>query len=238
MKTKKVTSKMCCTGDHLATLFAKFVDFVWGPKILYRKLFPGVIEMLQKELKNCETVLDLGCGPNSKLQYVKGIDYSVGVDIHRPYVNQSKEKGIHNAYWYMNVLEIEKWFCGNQFDAVLCLDVMEHLDNEEEGFALIKMMEHIARKKVIILTPNGYLHQPAYDNNPYQEHKTAWLYYDFHVLDYKVSGVNGLKWLKSNHAKPRFEPYWFWNIVSDITQKFVKHWHSFAFQLWAVKEIK
>jgi hypothetical protein len=35
-------------------------------------------------------------------------------------------------------------------------------------------MEKWAIKKIIIKTPNEYLWQDGYDNNPMQEHKSGW----------------------------------------------------------------
>jgi len=53
---------------------------------------------LQKELKDCQTVLDLGCGPSSPLKNIKNIKYSVGVELFKPYLEISKKQKIHNKY--------------------------------------------------------------------------------------------------------------------------------------------
>ncbi len=38
-------------------------------KTLYKKLFPSWIKGIKRELFECNTVLDLGCGYNSLIQY-------------------------------------------------------------------------------------------------------------------------------------------------------------------------
>jgi len=70
-------------------------------------------------------------------------------------------------------MEIGRNFKENSFDCVLASDVIEHF-SKEEGYKLIEMMEKIARRKVIIYTPNGFLKQGEYDNNPWQVHKSGW----------------------------------------------------------------
>ena len=53
---------------------------------------------LQRELADCESVLDLGCGPDSPLQYCKNIKKSVGVEAFKPYMEESRSKRIHTEY--------------------------------------------------------------------------------------------------------------------------------------------
>lgn len=64
---------------------------------LYRKLFPNWTKELKRELSNCDTVLDLGCGCNSPLQYCN-TPFSVGVELFDPYLEESKKKSIHTQY--------------------------------------------------------------------------------------------------------------------------------------------
>jgi len=77
---------------------------------------------------------------------------------------ESKKKQIHNEYILADLRKLE--FKPKSFDAILCLEVIEHL-TKEEGHDLIKKMEKWARKKIIITTPNGY------DCNPFQTHKSG-----------------------------------------------------------------
>jgi hypothetical protein len=120
---------------------------------------------------------------------------------------------------------------------VLCAEIIEHLE-KSDGFALLDKAENWARKKVIITTPNGYVKQEGYDNNPLQMHKSGWSVEDFKNRGYVVRGIAGLKFLKSGHAELKYKPYFFWRPVSDISQKIVYFFPKIAFQLFAVKTIK
>ena len=203
-------------------------------KPLYTKLFSSWIEDLKRELSDCNTVLDLGCGYNSPIQYCS-VPFSVGVEKFESYFEESKSKKIHNQYIKADILKIE--FKPKSFDAILCSEVIEHL-TKEEGCKLIKKMEKWARKKIIITTPNGYLWQNGYDNNPLQEHKSGWSVKELERLGFKVFGMRGWKNLRGYKGSIKYKPSLFWTIVSDITQKITYYFPNLAFQLFAVKKIK
>ncbi|GAI94208.1 unnamed protein product, partial [marine sediment metagenome] len=93
-------------------------------KNVYHRLFPPWTNYLKKELSDCETLLDLGCGRNSPVQYVS-TPYSLGTELFKPYLEESKGKRIHSEYIVADIRRIE--FKENSFDAVLLLDVLEHL---------------------------------------------------------------------------------------------------------------
>ena len=83
---------------------------------------------------------------------------SCSVDIFEPYLVESKKKGIHEDYIVSDVMDLSNHVSKNSHDAVIALDLIEHLD-KDSGFKLLKMLERIAIKKVIIFTPNGFLRQ-------------------------------------------------------------------------------
>jgi len=120
---------------------------------------------------------------------------------------------------------------------VIALDVLEHL-SKEEGYELLKKMERWARKKVIIFTPNGYVYQDGYDNNPFQEHKSGWGVKELEELGFKVFGINGWKKLRGYKASIKYKPSFLWERISDLTQKITYYYPKLAFQLFAVKEIE
>ena len=123
-------------------------------------VFPTLDYCLRKNLKDCESVLDLGCGPSSPVQYCENIKYSVGVEAFQPYLEESKRKKIHTEYIERKIEEVD--FPENSFDAVILIEVLEHLP-EAMGFAAIEKSKKWARKKVIVSTPNGYLFQRELD---------------------------------------------------------------------------
>lgn len=203
-------------------------------KSIYRKIFPDIVTHLKKELRGCKSVLDLGCGYNSPIQYCK-IPFSVGVELFEPYLIESKRKGIHNQYIKADIREID--FEPKSFDAVIAIEVLEHLTTQE-GYELIKNMEKWALKKIIISTPNGYLWQNDADNNPLQEHKSGWFTKELEKFGFKVIGLNGFKPLRGYAASIRYKPKLLWYLISDLTQKITYYYPKWAFQLFAVKEIK
>ncbi|PKM92362.1 MAG: SAM-dependent methyltransferase [Euryarchaeota archaeon HGW-Euryarchaeota-1] len=192
---------------------------------------------LEKELEGCESFLDLACGINTPIQNYSKKYYSVGVDLFEPSVEGSKQKGLHTEYCIMSVLDIDKKFKENSFDCVVALDLIEHLE-KKEGLKLMSMMEKIAKKKVIIFTPNGFLPQGEHFENVWQIHKSGWNVEEMQEKGYDVIGINGWKPLRGEMAKNKYSPAFFWNRISDITQLFTRKNPKFAFQILCVKEIK
>lgn len=203
-------------------------------KRLYLKIFKDYIQELKVSLKGCKTVLDIGCGDSSPIQTFSKNIYSVGVDAFLPNIEKSKELRIHNKYFKLNVLDINKKFKPNSFECVLASDLIEHL-TKKEGIKLIEMMEKIAKNKVIIFTPNGFLPQGEHDENPWQVHKSGWTAKEMERRKYRVIGINGWKPLRGESASIKFWPKYFWKIISDITQFFVRNKPGKAYQILCIK---
>lgn len=199
----------------------------------YFKIFPFLMQHLKKELSDCDSVLDLGCGRDSPIQYCK-IPYSVGVDLFKPALKESKNKKIHNKYIETDIRKIK--FEPKSFDAVIAIDVLEHL-TKEEGSKLIEKINRMAKKKIIIYTPNGYLSQDEYNINSFQIHKSGWNTEELKKQRFKVYGLNGLKCLREGTAELKYRPKFLWQIISDISQKITYYYPKQAFQLFAVKKI-
>jgi len=203
----------------------------------YLRFFPGVPVILRRELSGCETLLDLGCGRHSFLlnsNILSSMKLSVGVELFEPYLIESKGEQIHSQYLQADVRRIE--FKPRSFDAVVAIELLEHL-TKEEGIELIAKMENWARKKVVITTPNEYLWQDAYDNNPYQMHKCGWSAEELRKLGFRVLGINGWRRLTGPLGLMRYQPAFLWTRISDLTQKVTYYYPNLAFQLLAVKQI-
>jgi len=203
-----------------------------------KNIFPNVALLmfsikLEKLLKDCDTVLDVGCGENSPLRLIETKN-SVGVDGFEQAINRSKKRKIHPKYRLMDIRELTSVFKENSFDAVIALDVVEHLE-KREGSKLIKEMEKIAKKKVVILTPNGFIQQKDSANN-LQEHLSGWRIKDFHKRKYKVFGEYGLKNLRGERAS-LVKPKYFWGMISYISQLIVRSYPKYSFSLLCVKEL-
>lgn len=212
--------------------YKKSRSAVWAYKNIYRRLFPTVPHYLKRDLSGCQSVLDLGCGWDSPISSC-GVSYSVGVEGFLPYLEESKKKKIHNKYINADVKEVD--FEAGSFDAVIAIDVLEHL-KKEDGWALLAKMEAWSKKKIIIFTPNGFIAQDDYDSNSLQVHRSGWSVCDLENLGFKVRGMNGLKKLRGTYRSfVRFKPALFWELMSDCTQKITYFLPEAAFALFAVK---
>lgn len=185
-------------------------------------------------LSSCSSVLDVGCGSNSPIRAVKKTFYSQGIDIHKQSIMESKRKKIHDKYTIGNVENIDKYYKKKSFDAVIAMDVIEHF-KKTDALKLLKKMEKVARKKVIILTPNGFLDQGHYDNNPHQDHKSGWFVKDLQLLGYKVFGLRSFKFLRRDFATIHLKPWLFWGFLAFITEPILYYFPEFSFHLFAIK---
>jgi SAM-dependent methyltransferase len=87
----------------------------------------------------CSALLDVGCGERHLAPYARGV--YVGVDRRAPAdVRADLERGALP-------------FADGSFDAVACLDVLEHLDRPHEACA---ELARVTRRWVLISLPNAY----------------------------------------------------------------------------------
>lgn len=157
--------------------------------------------LLNRSIKEnkIETILELGCGKGDFADLVnKDNKFEItGVDIFEPYLKICREK---KKYLKLRKMDLSKKldFKDKSFDAVVCLQTIEHMD-KKVGLELLAKMEKIAKKIVIISTPAGKCFQEEYDSNRYQRHLSDWIPSDFFKKGYKVSGV-GLKWVYGGYS--------------------------------------
>lgn len=182
-----------------------------------------------------ESLLDVGCGANSPIQkFSSKIPHSVGLDGFLPSIEKSRSKKIHREYIHGELLSTLAGMKSKSFDIVISMDVIEHFE-KDQGWKLLIALERIASKRVVVFTPNGFLPQGEYDENPHQLHRSGWHTDEFIKRGYAVCGINGLKWLKGEFGAPRLKPRWLANRISDYTQFFTYSRPSLAFQLLAYK---
>jgi len=227
----------------------KIVEKVWSlfkspfkkiDRMIFSSLSDEFIRALEQECverDNYKTLLDIGCGKCSPIhRFSKKINYTLGIDAFEPAIEESRKLKIHNEYKVMECKDIENEFQENSFDCVCALDFIEHL-SKEDGLKLIDSMERIARKKVIIFTPNGFLPQGVYDNNPFQPHLSGWGVKEMKNMGYRVIGMGGLKFLKGEIAKIKWRPEFFWRRISLLSQPIVTNWPNMAFAILCIKDL-
>jgi len=224
----------------------KIVDKIYHNRF-FAWLFPTTVFCLRKNLADCESVLDLGCGPSSPLQYCENIKYSVGVEAFQPYLKESKKRKIHTEYIEKEIEEVD--FSKNSFDAVILIEVLEHL-SEEEGYAILEKAQNWARKKILVSTPNGFVFQGERDGNPRQKHLSGWDLRKMKSLGFRCWGLAGFKFLHQAMetevsglesdftASIRFRPKIFWFAVAAISQLITYSFPSLAFELFCVKNLR
>lgn len=184
------------------------------------------------------TLIDVGCGTTfaqAKL-IAERIPYTVGVDGHAPTVELCKAEGPYTTYHCADALAIVDLFGESSFDVAVALDVVEHFP-KRDGERLLDCLETVARHKVVVFTPNGFLHQGEKDENPLQVHRSGWTVAEFRARGYRVAGVNGLKPLRGELWEPRIRPPALGHRISAATQPLVTRRAKLAFQLLAVLDI-
>lgn len=191
-------------------------------------------KVLEKHLTGCLSVLDVGCGDNSPLKKVKKTFWSSGIDAFEPSLVKSQKKRIHDRYTLGDINKLCQYFKPKSFDAVIALDIIEHFE-KENAVKIIAEMEKIARKKVIILTPNGFYAQDDSDSNPYQRHKSEWSKEELSKLGYRVYGLRGLKYLRGEYATIRYKPWLFWGSVAFFSEPLLYYLPDLSYDLLAVK---
>jgi hypothetical protein len=203
----------------------------------FYKKFKGktYVFLLKENLSSQESILDCGCGRNSPIKDVSLKSYTVGVDLFKPALLESKKAKIHENYVLADINNL--CFKPKSFSTVVALDFLEHL-RKADGYLAIRNMEELATDSVLIVTPNGFLRQSECGGNVFQIHLSGWRTEELERLGFKVHGVNGLKFLRKEEAEIRFKPKAIFSEVSIVSQKLAYHFPKIAFQLLAIKKMR
>lgn len=193
------------------------------------------LRWLQRDLADCDSILELGCGSNSPILKIGYGFKTDAVDIWESYIDMHNRAGDYHNCILADILTLplvpdkEK-----AYDAVVICDVLEHLPRQRVlDIDLFKALEKVARKKVILFTPNGFVENDEVDGDHYQRHVSAWEPEDYISHGYKVDGSTGLRWLMGKASLPKYHPYAIFQILIILSQPLVfKHpkiaWHSYA----------
>lgn len=191
----------------------------------------GLQSVLKKTLRSSSSVLEIGCGTGSALKHMKARHMIIGLDCYEPAIQEHFSAVGYNSYVVADMRSMP--FPDRAFDAVVCLDVIEHVPREE-GFELLRKMEVLARKTVVVYTPNGFVEQAA-SVNPWQRHVSGWTIDDFKSRGYATYGIYGHKGLRGPYARLNRKPFVFWEVISRLSHFYTKVKPSSAYALCAVK---
>lgn len=204
-------------------------------RALRASLAPPYWQEVLRAVGPARSVLDVGCGSSSPLG-LGGFERLVGVDAHPDAIAAARAQGAHHELHVHDVRRLEELFEAESFDAVVAVDLLEHLE-PAEGADLLRSLERIARHRVVVFTPNGFVEQGERGGNPFQVHRSGWTAAGLRSLGYRVRGVHGLRWLRHEEARIRLRPARAWSLVADVSQPLVRRAPRLAFHLLAVKDV-
>ena len=208
----------------------------WFYYNIYSTFFPNSLYLLKRELRKCNNIIDLGCGSSSPIKYLRNeLKYYLGVDRSYQSVLSSKKQNIHNGYLVYDLMDID--VLKRSFDCAISLDVIEHF-HKIDGLKFIKKMETISKRKILILTPNGFIPQASFDNNRFQEHLSGYDYKEMIDMGFTVYGINGHKKLRGSRAEIKKKPRWIWFCISEFSQLYTYFFPKNAFHLFCIKYLR
>lgn len=142
---------------------------------------------IRKELAVGDSVLSLCAGIATELRRLPGENKVVCVDIVPEYLAEINKRYPEYETVLSDVVEYAYKVPSKSFDIVSCIDGIEHL-KKKDGLKLIKEMKRIAKKKILLFTPQGYI-----ENRP--EH--TWDidggdHYQLHISGWTIEELTGL----------------------------------------------
>jgi hypothetical protein len=172
------------------------------------------------------------------------LEGTVGVEPFGPYFERATRSRTHTQLIQKRIQELE--FEPNSFDAVVMIEVLEHL-SEADALEMLRLAQRWARRKIIVTSPNGFVPQAAIDGNPLQEHLSGWSYSRMRSMGFVSRGLAGLKILRQEvHSNTmgddllvsiRWRPRAFWFVIATLSQIITYYCPQLAFGLFSVKAV-
>jgi SAM-dependent methyltransferase len=198
---------------------------------------PPYAALIERAVGEAGSLLDVGCGTRSPVRsFSRRPARLVGVEAHDPTAELAGASGLYDEVLTADARALDTLFEPSSFDVVLAVDVLEHLERND-GHALIRAMEQVARERVVVFTPNGFVPQGEREGNPFQVHRSGWTGGELRRLGYRISGVHGLRFLRGEEARIRWRPRRGWALVADLTQPVAARVPTLAYHLLAVRDL-
>jgi SAM-dependent methyltransferase len=138
-------------------------DFGWGSGDLTHERR----ELLDKHVTGA-TVLDAGCGVGGFVEYLNRRGFATtGIEKHEMFLVEGRQKGFRGNF-VRGDLSRPLPFRDKTFDTTICLDVLEHVDND---VGAVRELARVTRKRLVIavpqedkwMTPYGLVFSPYRD---------------------------------------------------------------------------
>ncbi len=229
----------------------QWFNFIWGTLLgllfIPEKYIPfSYIELIRGFIGyNITTILDLGCGEGKLIEALsKDEDWEVtGVDAYKPALAVARGTGYYKNIIFGDIETVSSKLRSQRrkYDVVLCSQVLEHLP-KEKGEKLLKILDSLAKKRIVISTPRGYLEQieESLGHNKYQEHVSGWLEKDFSTRGYRVKGT-GLSFVWSYSGLARNKSHTvalIFRLIAFLISPLVYFFPALAINLIATKNIE
>lgn len=224
-------------------------DFISKPPTRYQRFkwslrghipFSNWWILWRKLDKSAKSILDLGCGIGSPVRFINRHKqfHMVGVEGYKPYFDNCQKIGLYDMVLNEDIRKIP--YKAKTFDIVMALQVLEHL-NKPDGEKLLKDMEKIARKQVIVTTDIGKHVQGAVDGNEMQIHRYIWDIKDLQELGFETYGT-GLMGYEGEtgygHILPQFPRWVVATSLQTIIGLFVYHFPRYAGAAVCIKNLE
>lgn len=135
-----------------------------------------VLGLLPLNLDNT-SVLDIGCGLGDWGYLLRtrknGAFHVDGLDRNKDYLDKIPD-GIYNTTWIQD-LQVNQVL--PNYDYVLCIQIIEHLD-KEAGLSLLRQIDDNCKAKAIVSTPYGFMRDP--------HHLSGWTEKDLEPFGYET----------------------------------------------------
>ena len=138
--------------DEMWSYLDDFIRYNPGARHRRRKVF-HILESL-----SLNTVLDVGCGNGELIQTIHEV-YGDSVTLTGADLSSSvtEQNTARYPYAKFHTLNVQQEFLDQQFDLVICSEVIEHLDDRKIAFQhLTKMMT--PGGTLVVTAPTGYLY--------------------------------------------------------------------------------
>jgi len=110
-----------------------------------------IAKVIQGYITENDTLLDVSCGRCNASKDIKA-KIKIGIDVYRIALQEAKK---HCIPINMDMRDVGKMFLPKTFDIVLWMDGIEHLSTNE-SMVVLEALEGIAKKRIIVFTPNEF----------------------------------------------------------------------------------